>query len=294
MARGQLNRHHLVQAAIATNTDTVIGFAPLAAGSELTNIWYDFCITGDTAANWNQAQVMTADCYVMRVPDPDDAPTDPNTLWDEMVPKAKDYTGVIEMDTESTALATPTRQPGDGMNLDTLFNGYEPLRIFERTTLIHALSPGCVPVSSTQYKPMLHLKGQIKRRVRVKEPSVVLFAVGAPDFNGSSYNAFTGGTNDRQEWIPRDAAEWMVLQELELAYDQFKLKMMGYQGYSTIPSTTEFDPVTAIEDLMRRTIEQIYEATAGRFLDQTWEAIGQTTYQITGSRPAMMNFTARA
>lgn len=292
--RGQLNRHHLVQCGIGTNVDTVFGWAPLAAGSVLTGIWLDFAITGDNAVNWNQAQFITTDIYVVRVPDPDNPPADPNTLWDEMIPKTAGYGATIEMDTETTALTVPTTSPGDGFKLDNLFGGYKPLRIFEQLKMIHAMSPGCVPVSATQYKPMAHLKTQIRRQVRVSEPSVVLCAFGAPDFNGADYNAFTGGTNGRQEWIPTTAGLWMALQELELVHNQMKLAVMGYQGYSTPPSTTEFDPVTALEELFRRTLEQIYEEDAGRWVDQTYEAIGQSTFQITGSKPAQMQFTARA
>lgn len=286
--RMSMYRRHLTQA-LCTNTaggkDVVFTWAPLPARSTLRKIWLDYTIVGVTNLDFVQACLYNVQAYIIPIPDPDGSTpiADPNTLWDTMVPKDQAYGAAQDFDEDDTAVDTPVDDPTGEISTTKLFGAsYQPEQIFDRLTMLTMAHPLSQQVSSTQWVACDRIKTTVEKNIYVERPSVVLFAIGTADFD-ATYDAFVDGTDDRQDWVPTSALEWNALSfPKEVMSDWWRQSLGLTDGVSA-----------ALINSLRRWAEQIYVATDGRIIDQSYSIIGDATYQVSAPKPPTIQLTSR-
>lgn len=277
-------RRHLTQVGVVAGADSVFTWCPIPARSSLDVVHMDFQIKGDTQPTKGQGCIYAIDGYILEIPDPDGstALADPNDLWDKMVPKEAEYGAELDYDSDDTADAGPTVGSPDEINITRLFGGYNPKRIFDRLRLLFASMPLSQPATSSTWQPFDRVKTSLTPKIWVERPSVAMFAIHAPDLS-AAYDAFIDGTNDRQDWIPTSKLEWAALQYSAEVAKQWLWQTVGIaEGVNA-----------TLINAVRRWLEQAYIEDDGRVIDQTYEIMGQATYQVTPGGLIVPTLTSR-
>lgn len=120
--------------------------------------------------------------WILPLLDPD-AVTGYDGLWDTLVPKDTDVK-VMDLDT-AAADATPFYEPGEADWSQLLDIGLRPVRVYHRHRFMTPLESYYVAQDNQSPFNVLYLPGEefmihIKKKIFVKQPSVLVFALASP------------------------------------------------------------------------------------------------------------------
>lgn len=264
----QINRRHITEVEVTAGSDTVFCFTALAPKNTVTGHWLDYLVVGLEDLLFTEACSYSVRGYLFELDDPDTEVANPNTVWDRLVPKDSDFGSTLDYDT-GAGDSDPFEQPGM-INIEELFAGYLPELVFDRTEILHAMSPGSVVTGSTTWKPMSRIRSHMKRNLRVQNPSVLMYAISSPVW-GTGYDTYDAGANDRQQWVPENIVDWTVLTEPEDFVKDWMRQAMGI--------TTSINQETIKQ--LYRSVEQIHVMDDGAFEDTSFRIIGKHTSQVT-------------
>lgn len=229
-------------------------------------------ISGEVSA-WNESNLVTtivtflaAELWLLPVFDPD-AGANFDTLFDQLVPKDTD---VETMDLDTGAADTsPFSEPGE-VDWSTIFDvGVRPERLYKRSRLLTVQNGGSYYTFQDNQTPFAvkwragdNFRFRIKRRLRVRQPSVLVLAMGSPlldDTSGTLQAAMA-----ENEW-PR----------IKYAQELLRMAMHHVLGLIEAGSETPWEEATA---LLKKHLEpDVYEETAAAFSGQQFNIAGRWT-----------------
>lgn len=191
--------------------------------------------------------------WILPVLDPDSGITY-DTLWDTLVPKDTDVQ-TMDLDT-GAADATPFYEPGEA-DWTSLFDvGLRPERLYHRHRFITATSRGVIIMkdSETPFLP-LFVPGDdfvihIGRRLRVRQPSALVFAAAMPstDDTTSTLQGILGET------------EWPQVKYMSHVLERALLHVLGVVEAG---AETPWEEATAL--LQKHLDPDVFEELAAKF-----------------------------
>lgn len=254
---------------VAANTDKVVSGYPLPQDGVLNNVGLEVHLIGPEGESWQTMSMYGMSGFVIPVLDPDGGATF-DAIWDAQIPKdvAMSESG-FDIDT-GAADTNPEWEIGtpDVSAVMDLVAG-NPLEIFRRRKYLTVANSGVerdiVAAGADQKMVTDFFKTNVKRRVRVPAPAVVLFGVSSPE---------TTITSTTVKSIPAEA-EWSLLQYLDIALEQAFMALVGLlEAAADEPYTTSMAFIAElIEDV-------VFEQTAGSFVPTAWRVFTISTYDI--------------
>lgn len=184
-----------------------------------------------------------------------DAQVNYNTHFDRLVPKDTD-TEAIDLDSVA-ADATPFFEPGEP-DFTGLFDiGYQPERIYKKERMLTIANGGSILVSrdpespfTLEWYPGESFKIRIRKRFRVSQPSILVFAVANPALDDTTTTT----------WGALTEAQLPQLKYLGHVLERALLHLMGL---TETGAETPWEDATA---LLKAHLEpDVYEASAGQF-----------------------------
>ncbi len=253
---------------IATGSDTVIAGVWLPSGSILTRVQGIVKLNNSTALTLLQGAAVGLEGWVLPMDDPDNGVT-MNALWDAEVPK--DTGGdVLDLDSGG-ADASPFYEPGQ-ITWEFLFEvGMQPRRIFHRHHIVSPLD--AILLRQDEETPFLEEyfagfreKVDIRRSIRVANPSLVVFAVAVPD---------TLQTSATAPVAPLAEDEWGRVKYIDHVLE---MAMMDLLGLTEAGAETPWEEAS---DLLRAYLDpSLLEPNAGTFVGTSWGAFGELTFDV--------------
>lgn len=253
-----IRRRTFKETFLGVGTDRVFAWLPIPAGGKFLGSRVRASISmipiGVTVA-----KIVGFSGYVVPVPDPDGTPVDPNTLWDQMVPKQETIeSAAVEMDT----VAADTTPEIDINTVDVagmVDADIGNVRLFRFEEMMHwARSPHAHEVGSPDtYIPSMVLGWHAKRTVRVKRPSAMLMAMSLG--NNPVGTTFIGTTN---EWAPTGTTAEQNWQRLRFLEDTLLRSMPWLTGGTEAGAESPFQEAA---ELAGRIQDQTHQDTAGAF-----------------------------
>ena len=166
-----------------TAQDVVVMGMSLPSDSVVHAVNGEVHLWGTTVQAQNISAMYAFEGYLLPVLDPD-AAVGYDTLWDTLVPKDTDVES-IDLDTGAADTA-PFYEPGEP-DFTKLFDiGLQPERIFRRHRIM-TIANGSVMTTrdpatpfAVEWVPGDHFKINIRKKYRVRQPSVMLFALAMP------------------------------------------------------------------------------------------------------------------
>lgn len=260
MIRMFARRRHQQQ--VAGGTDAVLFGMSLPADSVVHDIkWRIDAI--DAAAPGSGLKIHEAcmfgiEGWVLPILDPD-AGVGYDTVWDTLVPKDTD-TQVVDLDTGASD-TTPFFEPGETDWTQVLDVGLRPQKVYGSYPLLTA-ARGALSIYQYSQSPFdlkwvpgMSVNVRIKRPLRIKQPSVLLFAIGSPAMDDTTNVAET--VLAENEW-PRVKYIGEVLHQA----------MIHLFGLTEAGAETPWEEATAL--LQRHLEPDILEATANTYVQRTW------------------------
>lgn len=252
---------------IASGTDTVLFGCSLPSGSMLQEIKAKVQVVGQTVMAINEIAAYAMRGYILPIHDPDSAPTF-DTVWDTLVPK--DQTNdVLDLDTASSN-ADNFWEPGE-VDMGAIFDvGLRPTRIYDRRRFL-TFARNQVFAYREQATDVVKWYGgedftiNIGRRIRVKQPSIVVFGVSSPNMLQTSSQGEKA--LEENEW-PRVKYFRQVL-EYALA---------DVMGLVEAGAETPWEDATV---LMKKHLDPVmYEHAAGVYVPMAMAANGEVTFDL--------------
>jgi len=254
---------------VASNTDKVVSGYPLPQDGVLNNVHLEVHMIGPEGETWQTMSMYGMSGFVIPVLDPDGGDTF-DQIWDAQIPKDVAMTaGGFDIDTDATdtepewEIGTP-----DVSAIMDLVAG-NPTEIFRRRKFLTVANSGVeraiIDAGADLKLATDFFKTDIRRRVRVPAPSVVLFGVSSPD---------TLITSTQVDAIPTEA-EWSLLQYLEVALEQAFMSMVGLTEAGAESPYEE--SMAFIAQLVEDTV---FEQTAASFVPTAWRVFTISTYDI--------------
>lgn len=253
----------------AADTDQVIGGISLPGGTTLNGINGHIELWGQTDLSSANIVAYGVEAYVIPVIDPDTAVTF-EALWNRFVPKDTD-TQTMDLDT-TAADTTPFWEPGESDWNDIFELGVRPERIFRRLRYITPGSSQRWPYIDTatpfakEWRPTESFNVSVKKRVHVKNPSVVLFAIASP---------LTDDTTDTEESTLLED-EWGQVKYMGETLERAQLSLLGLGG---VGGGTPFDD--AVDLLQKHADPDVFEFGAGVFIAHTWLGLARFKFDHT-------------
>lgn len=254
--------------------DVVVGFAIPARGS-LNNVHLDVHVIGEEGSAFGSMSMYGFDGFVVPVLDPDAVVTH-QTIWDNQIPKDVNFAaGALDLDT-AAADTTPFFEIGTP-NIEGLIDmsGTAVQRIFKRRKWL-SLASGSLYTGNTGAVDVRvavdHFSTQVRQKVRVKAPSVALFAFAVPD---------TLATTATEPVIPTEP-QWLLLMYLEVVLEQMFMSLAGLT--ETGAESPYEESLAFIASLVE---DSVFEETAGSFIATTFQVYTIATFDI--SVPGQVN-----
>jgi len=226
-------------------------------------------IIGPEGEKFDSMSIYGMSGFVIPVLDPDGGATF-DAIWDAQVPKDVSLAaGGFDLDT-GAADTTPEFEigtPSPAAIMDLVAGA--PVEIFRRRkylTIANENNTRDVVDAGSDLKLVTDFfSTRVNRRVRVPDPSVVLFGVSSPD---------TLATSATLKTIPGEA-EWSLLQYLEVALEQAFMSLVGLTEAGA--ETPYVDSMTFIGELVEDTV---FEETALSFTPTSWNCYTIATFDI--------------
>jgi len=269
----KIRRRTLVQRVVNAGADQVVAWVALPTGGELRKLSVKLHLVLGSSISVVQAKGFGFSGYVFPLNNPSAVPSGPDAVWDMMVPKdAALSTDSLDMD--PTAGDTEPEQDYAKFSAETMFDltTHGVVQLFKgEDEITFANSPrGFVDASTDEYRPTKFMQFHVNKRVRVKQPSVVLLGISSGD--NPVATSWSGSTN---AWSPNTDAEWQQLKYLE---DSLLFAMPWLSGETTGSATNVFQHRA---EMAGRMVDQTYESTDGTFdVTTALSVIAVVTYWI--------------
>lgn len=258
---------------VATGTDRVIFGISLPSGSVVHDISLQVSVVANTTFALGNAGLYACEGWILPIPDPDGSASY-DDMWDLLVPKDTDST-TMDLDTLSVD-ATPFFEPGEP-DLTGIFDvGVQPERLYKREKLLTAAT-GAISVARDPETPFAYesLLGdsfgiRIKRRLRVRNPSVLVFAVASPSMD-DTVSVVDGHLLE---------AEWPQVKYIGNVLERAILHILGL-----VEAGAETPWEEAIVLLKKHLEPDPFEQSANNFISPTWIVTckGIVDHSVTGN-----------
>lgn len=256
---------------VGSGFDAVFGWAAIPSEGVFHGATIDLRATRVGRQDMDEAAISGMSGYVLPILDPDTLDVSPDTTWDSQVPKDE----AIDFDSQDFDTATPD-VTGDVSIVDPnaeiiLDADSGPTKLFRREYVTtFADSPaGFLTGTPETFLATRSIRHRVSKKVRVKRPSVVLFAW----TSGSAVvdSVFSGLDS---LWAPGDAKDWMSYKYMANALE---LAQHFLTGASESGTDSPFDHLA---QLVGRTVEQAFEDTADAFEGGAWNVWATCRYKI--------------
>lgn len=254
----------------------------LPSDSVLHDIKGEIHILEDQDLNVNAATFYGLEGYILPLLDPD-AGISFETLWDNLVPKDTDVQA-IDLDT-GAADTTPFFEPGESDWAQVLDIGMRPEKIYGRYKMLTGLNAH-IKVKDTETPFSLEARHgdlvrlRVKKRYRVRQPSVVVFGIASPALDDTTANVETAlGENE--------------LGRVKYARQMLEMAMMDLLGLTETGAETPWEEAT---DLLQRHLEpDVFEETATRWTSPQFSVFSDVKFDhsVVGSLSVKQLSTGR-
>lgn len=259
---------------IATGSDTVVAGVWVPSGSIISGVQGVVKLNTSTELTLAQAAAVALEGWILPMEDPDSGVT-MNALWDSHVPKDT-LVDLLDLDADA-ADAAPFYEPGL-ITWEFLIDiGLQPRRIFHRHHIVSALD--AIGFRQDEETPFIeHYFAGFKERVnlrrpfRVREPSLVVFAVAVPDTLETSATSPVAA-------LPED--EWGRIKYIDHVLEMAMMDLLGLVSAAS--------PWTEASALLRSYLDpRMLETNAATFVGVSWTAVGELVFDIVvpGRMPA--------
>lgn len=174
---------------VGAGADEVVAGISLPSDSVINDIRVRIKLSSTTIMSWDQAAMYAVEGWILPVLDPDSASTH-DAIWDQLVPKDTDVQ-TLDLDTGASA-GSPFYEPGEAEWSSMLDIGLRPERLYHRHRLLH-VTDGASLVFQDNQSPFAQKWNvgdsfdiNIKRRLRVRQPSVLVFGFASPNLDDTT------------------------------------------------------------------------------------------------------------
>ena len=262
----QVIGRRMSQRVIGAGTDQVIVGFPLPAGGRLNSVHLDVRVVGPEDTPVLNVGFYGFSGFVVPILDPDQVLSH-NLIWDQQIPKDVEISaGAFDLDTGATD-TTPEFEIGTpDLSAVVKLASNAPHEIFRRRKMVSChSSPTFIAGTPDTYLPIDSFLTDVRPRVQVETPSMVLFGLSAPD---------TLSTTNTAENTPAET-EWVLLQYLEVALEQMIMSLIG------LTEAGAESPYEESQAFIARLIEaDPFETTAGAFGAFAWNLFTMATFDI--------------
>jgi len=264
--------------AIATGSDSVIAGVWVPSGSIISGVQGVVKLNTSTELTLIQAGAVALEGWILPMEDPDSGVT-MNALWDSHVPKDQ-TSDILDLDADA-ADARPFYEPGN-ITWEFLIDiGLQPKRIYHRHHIVSALD--AIMIRQDEETPFTehYFAGfaervKIDRPFRVREPSLVVFAVAVPDtLDTSATVAIQAFTED----------EWGRVKYIDHVLEMAMEDLLG------LTEAGAESPWEEASQLLREYLDpRLLETNSGTFVGISWTAVGELVFDIVvpGRMPTKM------
>ena len=250
------------QITTVAGTDQVIAGWSLPSETVIHDIRLKVQMVGNSfVLDPNVAHMYAVEGWILPVHDPDAAPTY-DALWDQLVPKDTDQE-VIDLDTEASDTSS-FYEPGEaGPWSEVMDIGLNPERVYHRHKIQTSGNGARLVYQDTQtpfaekWAAYDQFMVHVGKRLRVRQPSVLVFAIATPVLDSTTTNIASVLTEN----------EWP---QLKYASATLERALMSLFGLTEAGAETPWVEASAL--LKKHIDPDMYEETAG-----SW---GQADYRI--------------
>ncbi len=249
---------------LSVGTDKVaIGWS-LPSDTVIHNIRLKLSIGAQTAYDIRKVIAYATELWILPVPDPDAGPSYDDS-WDALVPKDTDVQ-TLDLDT-AAADTSPFYEPGEVDWSDIFEVGVQPERLFHRHKLLTFYNGGPRFVYQDNQTPFTvlwiggdHFVIEIKRRLRVRQPSVLVCGFASPNLDDTT--AVLQGALNENEWP-----------QVKYMGEVLKRAMLHVLGLTEAGAETPWEEATAL--LIKHLDPDVYEQTAAAFQTAAYYVTGE-------------------
>lgn len=245
------------QKSVAAGSDEIIFGVSLPAGSVVHDINAEVLCHFVSDTPLGTVTMYGVEGYLLPVFDPDSGASF-ETIWDQLVPKDSD-TESVDLDT-SAADTGPFFEPGEPSFQDMLDVGLVPKRIYRRERMLH-IGNGSVfsfrqqAGDTIRWVPGDQFKIRVKRRIRVKVDSILVFGFASPSLDDHT------GTFEKI----LDEFEWPQVKYMS---ETMRRALLHLIGLTEAGAETPWEEATA---LLKKHLEpDMIEETANSWTGSTW------------------------
>lgn len=252
------------QIQVPAGGDQILFGISLPSGSVIHDIRAKISLIANSDVVRSVASMAAIEGWILPVHDPD-AGNSLENLWDRLVPKDTDD-GVLDIDTGAVD-TSPFFEPGE-VDLSAMFDvGVKPERLYHRHRL-YTMADALFSYQDNQStflvkyfageKFMIH----IGRRLRVRQPSVLVFALASPQMDDTTNVAP----------VSLAEAEWP---QVKYFGDMLKRALLDVLGVIEAGAETPWEEASAL--IQRYLDPDVYEEVAGSIEAMTWNAFCEAT-----------------
>lgn len=268
---------------IAAGSDQVIASMPIPPGGVFMGFRAD--IHGIAAVHQNVLQASSVNVKGVLVTlggSMMDVSLSVDTLFDQMVPKDSDLSlvaGEDEIDWDDGAISGPFEEPGQVNWNDMMELGVRPQAVYEGSRMVSMATSGRMPHVDTtdEYFPTFRMGAGSNRKVRVRQASYFLLAVGSPSWDKVTTSVPTTLSD----------SDWSILTYPDVTFDIMLPDIIG------LTETGSESPHSDFAQIALELVEPpVHEAADGKFLEIAWEIRSKWAVRIaTPGRPSMKMLT---
>ncbi len=232
--------------------DKILFGLSLPSDSVVHDIKADIKIAETQNINHANATMYGLEMYILPVEDPDSGQGF-QFMWDALVPKDTDVQA-IDLDTQ-TADTTPFFEPGEADWSQVLDVGLRPEKLYGRYKMltlnnsIFTFQDNQIPFSVV-YRAGDNVGLRVRRRLRVRQPSVLVCAIASPALDDTTTNV--EAMLNENEWA-----------RVKYARQTLELALMDLIGLQSVAG----EPWEEATDLLQKHLEpDIFEETSGAFV----------------------------
>ena len=246
------------QTQVGAGTDRVIFGISLPSDTVINRIQADVSVVGENIKDATVALWYAMRGYILPVHDPD-ATLNFDTLWDQLVPKDTD-TQTIDLDTVAVD-TSPFFDVGLADWTKLLDIGLRPRRIYNRERMMTIMTHAQLRFQDnvTPFLPRWvagdAVKIDLRQRMYVRQPSVLVFGVASPSVGGTTSSVQSALTE----------VKWG---QVKFMGDTLKRGLMSLIGLTEAGAETPWDE--AVDLLQEHLDPDPFELTAGRWGADTW------------------------
>lgn len=243
--------------------DQVIFGLPLPSDTVVHDIRAKFSVLAGQILTKSQICGYAVEGWILPVLDPDAAATF-DAIWDALVPKDTDVT-TLDLDTVA-ADATPFWEPGEVDFTAVVDVGLRPKRIYHRHRYLDmvngavGLLDDAAPPTAHDWQPGEKFTFHRKSKLRVSQPSILVFAIASPAGDDTTVVLETALTEPN----------WFQIKYIDHTLERAMLSLFGL---TEAGAETPFEEATVL--LSNYLDPNFFEETGGQFISPSWEVLAE-------------------